>query len=286
MRLFATRVWGFGFSRVPLATFGVKGHVDRLLRLADRGDRVVFVGTQTERTEQQNRGKILGMGEIGFEPLRTLDLVGRAELDDRDFDAAGNFKFPHAVALTRAWRFEPPKLLTQTISRQLSMVATSGVEEIDDPADVAAILTLAAIEMDLPVVPALERMRRLNDALRNTIGPRPTEGSYEVSRTLEGETWAYGLRFGKRDVWKIGWAVDIDGRCAEINQHIPVELGLEQWRVAFRQKMNDRQSAYDMEQRVLELLSAKRKGFERVHCSQSEMQSVWQQAFIDVIQSA
>lgn len=107
MKLFATRVWGMGFERIPIATFGMKGHVDRLLRLAQRGDRVVFVGTQTERTDEENRGKILGMAEVGSEPLKTLDLIDRADLDQRDFDASGNFKFPHAVALTRAWRFEP-----------------------------------------------------------------------------------------------------------------------------------------------------------------------------------
>jgi hypothetical protein len=38
MKLFATRVWGFDFARVPFAPFGTKGHVERLLRLADRGD--------------------------------------------------------------------------------------------------------------------------------------------------------------------------------------------------------------------------------------------------------
>ncbi|MCR9280330.1 MAG: hypothetical protein NXH99_01470 [Rhodobacteraceae bacterium] len=285
MKLFGTRVWGFGFARLPLATFGTKGHVDRLLRLADRGDRVVFVGTQTDRTEPQNRGKILGMAEIGFEPLRTLDFAERAELDERDFDVSGNFKFPHAVALTRAWRFEPPPLLTQTISEQLAMVATSGVQEIDDPADVAAILALRAFEIKLPQLPALEHMRRLNDALRNTSGPRPTDVSYEGNRSIEGEAWTYALRFGQRGVWKIGWAVDIIKRCKEINQHIPIELDLEQWNIAFQQRMESRDAAYDMEQRVLELLSTKRKGFERVHCTQAELQSAWQRAFMDVIRS-
>lgn len=42
MKLFATRVWGFGFARLPLATFRVKGNVDRLLNLAKRGDRLFF----------------------------------------------------------------------------------------------------------------------------------------------------------------------------------------------------------------------------------------------------
>jgi hypothetical protein len=281
MKLFATRVWGMGFERIPIATFGMKGHVDRLLRLARRGDRVVFVGTQTERTDEENRGKILGMAEIGFEPLKTLDLVGRADLDERDFDAAGNFKFPHAVALTRAWRFEPAPLLVRTLSRQLAMVATSGVQEIEGSSDVAAIIALQAVEIDLPTLPALEAMRRMNDALRNTTGPRPGGAGYTVSPSTDGEAWTYGLRFGKRDVWKIGWANDVDVRCTDINQHIPVELGLEQWGVVLRQRMNSR-AAYDMEQRVLELLANKRKGYERVHCSRKEIDSAWQQAFVDV----
>lgn len=123
MKLFATRVWGFGFARLPLATFGVKGNLGRLLTLAKRGDRLMFVGTQTERTAPEHQGRILGMAEIGFEPLRTLDLVEREALDPRDFDAAGNFKFPHAVATTRVWQFEPAPVLTQLLSRQLTMVA-------------------------------------------------------------------------------------------------------------------------------------------------------------------
>ncbi|TIL84079.1 MAG: hypothetical protein E5Y73_35010 [Mesorhizobium sp.] len=286
MKLFATRVWGFGFARLPLATFGIKGNVDRLLNLAKRGDRLIFVGTQTERTAPEHQGRILGMAEIGFEPLRTLDLVERNALDPRDFDAVGNFKFPYAVATTRVWQFEPAPVLTRLLSRQLTMVATAGVEEIYDPADVAAIRALNAVEINLPELPALERMRRLNDALRNTTGPRPTDTSYQVNRSaIEGEAWAYGLRFGDRDVWKIGWADDIDQRCATVNQHIPIEVGgMEQWSVKFRQRMKNRDAAYKMEQRILTLLDSKRKGFERVHCTHAELQSVWSHAFLDVIQ--
>ena len=286
MKLFATRVWGFGFARLPLATFGGKGNLGRLLPLAKRGDRLVFVGTQTERTAPEHQGRILGMAEIGFEPLRTLDLVEREALDPRDFDAAGNFKFPHAVATTRVWQFEPAPVLTQLLSRQLTMVATAGVEEIDDPADVAAVLALNAVEIDLPPLPVLARMRRLNDALRNTTGPRPTDASYNVDRSgTDGEAWAYALQFGSRNVWKIGWADDIDERCAAVNQHIPIELGgLEQWTAKFRQRMKNREAAYKMEQRVLTLLDAKRKGFERVHCAQADLQSVWARAFLDIVQ--
>ncbi|MBF0678424.1 MAG: hypothetical protein IR164_05720 [Devosia sp.] len=284
MRLFGTRVWGFGFTRRPLATFGAKGHVDSLLRKAQRGDRLVFVGTQTDRTDPSNRGRILGMGEFGFESLSTLDLVDRTDLDPRDFDANGQFKFPYAVPMIRAWAFDPAPRLMDTIKEQMSMAATSGFEEIDDPEDVAAILALKAVSVDLPTLPALERMRRLNDALRPTTGPRPGEGgTFEVTRITSGDHWTYGLRYGKRDVWKIGYSVDVNGRVESINQHIPIELGIEAWTPVYRQKMQSAGAAYRMEQRVLELLAAKRSGFERVRCTQSELQTAWQQAFLDVI---
>ncbi|MFB0690295.1 hypothetical protein ACA106_07250 [Agrobacterium pusense] len=55
-------------------------------------------------------------------------------------------------------------------------------------------------------------------------------------------------------------------------------LGEAKWK-----RMGSRDAAYDMEQSVIELLAKKRKGFERVHCSQSEIESAWQQAFVDVI---
>ncbi|AIC29517.1 hypothetical protein IE4771_PA00010 (plasmid) [Rhizobium etli bv. mimosae str. IE4771] len=51
------------FERIPIATFAMKGDLDRLLRLAKRGDRLVFVGTQTDRTSNKNQGRVLGMAD-------------------------------------------------------------------------------------------------------------------------------------------------------------------------------------------------------------------------------
>jgi hypothetical protein len=284
MRLFGTRVWGFGFTRRPLATFGKKGHVDSLLREAQRGDRLVFVGTQTERTDPENRGRILGMGEFGFESLSTLDVVDRSDFDPRDFDASGKFRFPYAVPIIRAWQFEPAPRLMDIVKEQMSMAATSGYEELEDPDDVAAILALQAVPLDLPTLPALERMRQLNDALRPTTGPRPSEGgTYEVTRTPSEINWVYGFRYGKQDMFKIGHTTDIDARLAAVNQHIPIELGVDQWTVAFKQKLPTAGQAYDMEQKLLTAMTAQRSGFERVRCKFDELNSVWSKAFLEAI---
>jgi hypothetical protein len=227
MKIFATRVWGLGFERLPIATFGSEGHLSRLLKLAERGDRLLFVGTKTGRTPPPLQGRLLGMAEIGFEPLRTLEIVAHVELDERDFDERGHYKFPHAVALTEAWRFAPQPLLIDTLSGQLTMLATPGVEELDDE-DIRRVLALNAERLELPELPSFTRMRRLNDILRPTTGPRPGDTAYDVQRSAQNTASTYALRFGKRSIFKIGHARDVKGRLAVVNQHLPIEVLKEQ----------------------------------------------------------
>lgn len=284
MRLFATRVWGTSFGRIPLATFTMEGHQQRFLRLADRGDRIVFVGTQTERTAEEKRGRLLGMAEIGFEPLRTLDLVGREELDPRDFDADGRFRFPYAVPLVRAWEFVHAPMLMDVLPKQLPMLATSGVVELDT-ADAERVLALVSAEVPLPALPALTNMRRINEFFRPTTGPRPTDATYSITRSAQETSWTYALRYATRNMFKVGHTMDVRERLGSINQHIPVEIGAECWAPFLQQKWDTATRAYDMEQRVFALLSAKRSGYERIQCSEKELQSAWQGALIDVLSS-
>ena len=279
MKIFATRVWGLRFERLPIATFGSEGHLNRLLKLAQRGDRLLLVGTKTDRTPVPLQGRLLGMAEIGFEPLRTLEVVAHAELDERDFDERGNYKFPHAVALTEAWRFLPQPLLTETLSGQLTMLATPGVEELDGR-DVERVLALPAEKLALPELPSLARMRRLNDILRPTTGPRPSDASYGVERSAQDAASTYALRFGKRNIFKIGHAGDVKARLAAVNQHVPVEVLNEQWSVYLTHLWKTSVEAYNMEQHVLKRMESKRSGFERLLCTEAELSSAWTAALV------
>jgi hypothetical protein len=223
VQIFATRVWGFGLTKAPIATFGSQGHLNRLLRLAKRGDCLVFVGTKTERTDPQLQGRLLGMGEIGFESFRTLEVMDRTDLDDRDFDGQGRYKFPHAVAIVRAWRFPAKPLLTEYLTAQLTMIATPGVEKLSAE-DARRVLALEAEEITLPKLPALQRMRRVNEILRPTTGPRPADAAYEVTRSVQERAWTYLLRFGKRNIWKVGHTQDVKKRVDDVNMHVPTEI--------------------------------------------------------------
>lgn len=85
----------------------------------------------------------------------------------------------------------------------------------------------------------------------------PTErGGYVVERDPSHPAQTYLLRFGKSNVWKVGWAHDAAKRCADINTHIPDELLVRVlkvpfWKVHTKQDWANAALAHQMEQDVL-----------------------------------
>lgn len=281
MKLFATKVWGTALDQgVPLATFGSSGHLNRLLKLARHGDRLVFVGTKTSRTPPDFQGRILSMAEFGFQPLRSLDHLRKEDLDPRDFDEKGNFKFPFGVPIVRGWMFETKPLVNDVIRQKLTMLSTPGVEEIVDAADAAAILKLRQHEVALPPIPQLAKMLAINNLLRPTTGPTPSDASYEVTKSAQETSFTYAMRYGTTDIWKVGHSTNVMDRLSTINQHIPFEIGATQWKVELQQKWPDAVTAHTMEQRVFELLANKRTTGERLSCTMAELGTAWQQAIM------
>lgn len=281
MKLFATKVWGTALDQgVPLATFGSNGHVNRLLKLASHGDRLVFVGTKTSRTPPELQGRILSMAEFGFQPVRSLDYFRKEDLDPRDFDEKGNFKFPFGVPIVRGWMFNPQPLVNEAIKQKLTMLSTPGAEEITSPVDIAAILALSNFEVALPPIPQLQKMLAINNLLKPTTGPTPSDATYEVTKTTQETSFTYAMRYGVTDIWKVGHAFNVVDRLKSINQHIPVEIGATAWKVELQQKWPDAVTAHTMEQKVFQILEKKRTTGERINCTQAELGTAWQQAIM------
>ncbi len=97
---------------------------------------------------------------------------------------------------------------------------------------------------------------------------------------MSGAAVTYALRFGRRNIWKIGHAQDVAARLAEVNKHVPHETLGESWTAVLTQRWKTQMAAYDMEQRVLALLNDKRTQGERVVCTASELQAAWVDAMI------
>lgn len=277
MKIFATRVWGFDPWNWPVVVFGREGDLNSLLARSSPGDRLVLAATlDEERVEPQNRGRLLGMAEFGRKIRRTEELVEREHMSPHDLDETGRVRWPYALPITNAWRFPDLPGTVDTLGHQLPYNATSQAVLLDDD-EAKAIGRLRTASVELPAVVAKDRA--VIEALRfgkPTTGLTPTSASYSVERVADQCTFTYCLQFGKRDIWKIGHAVNPEERLREVNTHVPREVLGECWRIAFTQSWGSSTGAFVMEQRVLKSLERFRTEGERVRCSWKEIDRAWQ----------
>lgn len=118
-----------------------------------------------------------------------------------------------------------------------------------------------------------------------TTGPSPTAWRGTVERENSGPASTYSMRFGDTPIWKIGYASNVTKRLAELNRHIPVEVLKVRWQLAWQKRWPTIQEAFDMEQRVLQLLSAARTTGERVQCAEELLLCAWREAASDMVGS-
>jgi hypothetical protein len=277
MKVFITRVWGFDPDRWPVITFGLEGNRDKLLTESSPGDRIVFVGTLKQPTPEPLRGRLLGMAEIGRIAVDTLDVIGEDARRPHDYDEAGRFRWPKAILMVRAWRFVAQPKLLDVLAEQLPYHATPQAILLSEE-DADAVLKLASEEVAIPSSAALENAKLLDKALhasRPTTGPLPSTWTGAAGRDVNRTAFTYALRFGSTDIWKIGYAVDVNERLKQVNWHIPVEVVPERWNLKFRQQWQSETDAYAMEQRVLMALARHRTEGERVRCTEPQLIAAW-----------
>jgi hypothetical protein len=279
-KIFASRFWGFSPDDHPAVTFGKDGHRDRLLRLSAPDDLVLFVGTTSCPTDPSEQGRLLGLAQFGRVPVEALAILDRVSLPDHSFKN-GQYKWPKALAVTRAWRFDDPRpLLTDVLRAQLPMYATIGVIELDE-VDRQAVLALSRTEVGVKTSQAAKDLAGLQRALsenRKTLGPAASSWSGEVSRDVSGAAQTYALQFAETNVWKIGWAKDAKARRIEINTHVPHEHLGQLWELRYVQNWTTGDEAFQMEQRVLARLDAVRSVGERLQCGREEVLAAWIEA--------
>jgi hypothetical protein len=276
MQIFAKRFWGFDPERWPIIAFRLEGNRDSLVRESRPGDRVLFIGTNTEDTDPAERGRLLGCAEIGRTAIDSVDVLDVPSLKASAFDERGALRWPKALPMLRAWRFLLPPLVTDVLHDQLSYEATVRAVLLDAD-DTAAVLAIPSEEVPIVDAPAIIRQRELQAALQAaaTTGPRPSTWIGETGRDAEEASFTYAFRFGERDLWKIGHAKDVIARLADVNRHVPSEVLGEQWHGGLQQPWPTEGSAYDMEQRVLAALRTPSCVGERVSCSKKRLESAW-----------
>lgn len=283
MEMFIKRFWGFDPIYWPIVAFSKKGSLDAFIEKSEAGDTIAFVGTRGEETTELERGKLLGFAEFGRSRFHSREALPPTSFRDAEKGPNGDIKWPHAVLITRAWRFTDSPLpeMTDVLGRQLPMAAMTNAVLLD-PQEQQRVLMLPRQEIDVGLTQAIrDERQRVASAVGSggTMGPVPSSFMTTTIRDAGREASTYAFQFGSQNVWKIGWAHDPTARLAELNKHVPDEILGQKWGGGYRQKWASAEQAYDMEQRVLRSLQGNEIYGERVHCTKEAFEVAWRNAW-------
>jgi len=254
MAMYVTKVWGFVSQDWPLVTFSREGTRDRLRGLWQPGDTMLFVGTQNEPTEPDDRGRVLGYAEFTSIPVPTREVVHPELLRDN------GDKWPFALVIVRAWRILSPPLfkdlLPESAARAPGITLASGFDLLTGEEE-SRVRTLQVVDEPIPLTPAAERAAAKTDLiawLKRRRGPSPPEeGSYTATRRSQLAK-TYLLEWTSHNLMKIGWAIDPQARALHLSEPLVPEITGERWRVVLTEDWEDERAAHLMEQSFIDNL--------------------------------
>ena len=280
MTMYAKWFYGFPPEQLSIITFSEKGGRDALLRKARAGEVIVFVATKGENTTDENKGRVLGAAEIGTKAVRTEEVVDTSSSPATYFKD-GKFRWPEAIPMLRAWRFDPSPLASEVFENgNLPHNAQTQAVALSD-ADERAIRSLNWVEVELLQTEERQRQQRLSDAFSTQPtkpGPIASPGTHTVTVSQKDQAWTYAARFGTSPIWKIGYASNLENRLQDLNTHVPVEHLEEEWSIGWCHEWPSAERAKEMEQRVLIILNDKRTQGERCRCNEKELEEAWVEA--------
>jgi hypothetical protein len=259
MQVFAKRVEQFDPSMLPVLQFASVECLQEFLSEAGSGDWVACVGALGPA-----HGRLLGVAEVCLRSLPAAQQTASTSAADT-----------LAIPLQRAWAFEPQLLLFDLLEGRLPFGTDDRAIRLQER-DAATVLAIPRVELPIPNLVAHLSIPQ-QPGLPST-GPAPIAWTGIVSRTVDVPAWTYLMRFGSRDLWKVGHTQDLPIRILELNKHVPFEELRECWTVFLTHRWSSSLEAYGMEQRVLRSLTEYRSSGERLRCSEARVVAEWQKS--------
>jgi T5orf172 domain len=287
-RLFLTKVWGFDPEIYPALGFNSDGARRNFLRASSPGDWVVFAGTLGPETNADDQGRLLGKVQLGPEEIDVEDTLRSVGYDipKNQYNANGKYKWPFGLPIISALRFPDKPRLLDVLGSNLSgshwaAFALDVREKLGAEAQ-AKLEDLLSEPAHLVQAPAIIRQRERQRALisnRGVTGPGPsTERAASHSTPGAGAVYIFELQ-GARDVFKIGYSTDVEGRLAALNKPLLPGITGFLWKLALApQRFPTAQQAYDFEQIVHKHLRSHLVDNEQeiYRISRKELDRIWQ----------
>lgn len=262
-RLFLTKVWGFSPDEHPVLGFSSEGGRNKFLKESKPGDWVIFAGTLTFPTPSQCQGRMMGMVQLGTQEIEVEPLLREigVEIPKEDYDEEGQYRWPFGLPVIKAKKFvQSPKVIDifgDNLSGTDWAAYAIDIEQRRGAEVVAKINALATEPIMVPEVPAIVRQRERQRALQligggSVTGPGPST-SRAGSERETGAACAYllslvGAPFGSRPVFKVGYAIDVNNRVAELNKGLVTVVTGYSWKLESHQPFTSEKHAFNFEQ--------------------------------------
>ena len=261
MVVFVTKTWGFDSPCGPLQ-FSTSGARDSAIRELQSGDLVVIVGTKGPETDDRDKGLILGLMEPTTVPVQTLDY--RMANQAHEYNAAGEYRWPYALALSRAWQFAIPRRSFGDLTdrpQAFGMPAAQGLVKLTD-AEAQAILALPRQEVEL-LTSFGQRVRVEGvSAARKKTAPPPATQRRGIMHMRRASAYTYAMEIvgAKKSSIKVGWAFEWRDRQRHFNQVAMPEIGGIQYKTFLHRLHATARDAFVMEQKLLKKFDGLRHG--------------------------
>lgn len=276
MTLFMTKVWGWGAPVGPLQ-FSTNGWRTNALNQLKPGDRVVLVGTMGEQTQDDMKGRLLGVMEPTTEPVMSLDFV--FPRGPSDF-INGEYKWPFGLMNRRAWSLPDRPLLTKISERKFSMDSAQGIVPLTtEEEQLVGALLWHEEELLPPTAQAQERMAKKYGTSKRA-PPPPTTMRSGIMHMRRAPAYTYSMRIKGADqpAFKIGWAFDFRQRAGQFNHAAMPDLGGLEYVPEWYHLWDTARRAYQMEQRLLAHFANYRHSSNNeivIGVSEKELEAAW-----------
>jgi hypothetical protein len=271
-RIYATLAWGFSPERWGAIGFSIESVRNELADCLRRtGGLVLTMGTMGPETAEEDRGRLLGLHELGTRALLTETLVEPSLWAEHLVDN-GRPKWPYGLPIISAERFADaprradllPRLHDENLHRKLA----SNYEILTED---EAVRVMGCVREPVTQIWTSESASFVSRILsRPPKGPPPTPGQRVLSATsgpaatycfrLEGQAVAQVTRNlvpwpSDLAIYKVGFSNDPNRRLSELNAYLPDAQTL-RWTSAWAQWHTDEINAWAMEQEVFRILTA------------------------------
>ena len=239
--------------------------------------------------------RFLGKAQLGTEEIHVEEIVrsvGTEIPDDHFLD--GKYRWPYGLPMIAAERFPKQPDLAEVVGNYLpGMEWASYALDIGQklgPEILQRVESLEGVPVEIVEAPAIVRQRERQRALElnrasGKTGPAPStsrSGSERAQHTAHA--YLFQLRGTERSVFKVGYAIDVEGRRQSLNKGLVSRITGCSWVHVLTQEFSTEQQAYDFEQLVHERLRDDRiEGEQEIYeANRQQLQSTW----VDVFQKA